>query len=76
MFARFLRSKIGEERFQAVMKHLVSLENPTENIESEQGQARILEIIGEQNADCLKILKFLIGGGSSNNNSMIPTPNG
>jgi hypothetical protein len=61
-----LRSKIGEDKFQSVTKLFQNAEFPIEEIESGGPvQTKILEIIGEENADCLKIIKFLYGNKSS-----------
>ena len=65
LFARFLRSKIGEDKFQSVIKLFQNAEFPIEDIEGGPMQTKILEIIGEENADCLKIIKFLYGNNSS-----------
>jgi hypothetical protein len=59
-----LRSKIGEEKFKTVVKLFSDTEFPFDEIDSGPTQAKILEIIGEENADCIKIIKFLYANNS------------
>jgi hypothetical protein len=63
-----VKERLGEEKYQKVKDLLESSTNPMQ-ILKEQSQM-VLEIIGEENADCLVMLNFLISHSSS---SVTPT---
>lgn len=59
LFAGFLQSKLGEELYQKALGLLRSSPNPFALLEGE-GSWQLLALIGEENADCLKVFKFIV----------------
>lgn len=59
LFAGFLQSKLGEERFQKALALIRASPNPIVLLEGE-GRQQLVALIGEDNADCLKVFKFLV----------------
>ena len=63
LFQQFLKQKIGEEKFEEVLKILENSENPIKTLDEDQ--QKILTIIGEQNTDCIKVFKFIVSSQNS-----------
>lgn len=66
--SQFLKQKLGDEKFEGVRDLLENHGNPTQLLK--EHPEKVLEIIGEENRDCLMMLSFLI---SHNANSVTPT---
>ncbi|CDW79259.1 protein kinase domain containing protein [Stylonychia lemnae] len=67
LFSNFLKQKIGEDKFEQVLKILENSDNPIKLLEEDQGI--ILEIIGENNIDCLKVFKYIVSSCNSTPNN-------
>jgi len=65
---QFLKGKLGKEKYDQVIELLEKFEDPLDVLKN-QSQL-VVDIIGEENRDCLVILSFLI---STSNNSLTPT---
>jgi NIMA (never in mitosis gene a)-related kinase len=63
LFSNFLRQKIGEDKFDQVLKMLESSDNPMKILDEEQ--EKVLNIIGEENTDCIKFFKFIVNSQNS-----------
>jgi len=65
---QFLKGKLGKEKYEQVLGFLERSSNPLEILKDQP--ERVLEIIGEENRECLVMLSFLMS-----NNSATPTAN-
>jgi hypothetical protein len=65
LFAGFLKTKIGEDKFEQVQNILKVSSNPLALLDSPAPTNIILDIIGQENQDCLRIFKVIFGGSSS-----------
>jgi len=66
--SQFVKERLGEEKYQKVKDLLESSSNPMQILKEQQHL--VLDIIGENNSDCLVMLNFLI---SHSSNSVTPT---
>lgn len=64
--SKFLINKLGMEKYEK-MKELI--ENCVDPLKSIEGRKKILEIIGENNADCLEICKFILNNKATPSNA-------